>query len=233
MPLVGGSIAINANGGAEARAAVSAAREHHVCAGAVAWRSNTAQHVNVVVRRAAGTVHCHENLRCQSSWIYIPAGTHTPQIHLSDLFKGWRLIAKLRVTGADAPKSDINQILSADEQIAVGIHVSRSMYHSMGNVDRRLPVHAAVCGTTKFAGGARKVGRPELVMKPVTWPASLINCKPLLVASACPRKIGPRLAAVGGLPDVVTKVVSSKAEIMKRSQLVRIQNGIAAENTGF
>jgi len=41
------------------------------------------------------------------------------------------------------------------------------------------------------------------------------------------------LPAVGGLPDVVTKIVSSKAEIMKGSQLVRIQNGIAAENTGF
>src|SRR6266403_1586284 len=160
MPFVGGSIVVDANGGAEAGAVIGAPRNHYIGASAVAGRTHTAQHVNVVVCGAAGTVHCHENLRCQSSWIYIPTDPHTPQIHLSDLLKGWRLIAKLRVTGADAPKSDIDQILSSDEQITVGIHVSRSMYHPMGNVDRSLPRHAAVCGTAEFTGGARKVGRP-------------------------------------------------------------------------
>ena len=191
MPFVGGSVVIDTNRRGEAGAAVGAARNHYIGAIAVAGRADTAQHVNVVVCGTAGTVHCHENLRGQSSWIYIATDPHTPQIHLSDLFKGWRLIAKLRVTGADAPKSDVNQILSADEQIAVGIHVSRPMYHPMRNVDWSLPGHAAVCGTTKFARAARIVARPVLVMKPVTWPAGLINCKPLLVASACSRKTGP------------------------------------------
>ena len=102
----------------------------------------------------------------------------------------------------------------------------------MGNVDRRLPGQAAVRGTAKLAGGARKEVRPKLVLEPVTWPAGLINRKPLLVASACPDKIGPGLAAVGRPPDVVTKCVP-KAEIEKCSQLVRIQNGIAAENVIF
>src|SRR5437899_7937330 len=167
MPLVCGWVVIDSHRRAKAGAAVGAAREHHVCAVAIAGRPDTAQHVNVIIRRSARTIHCHENLRCQSSWIYIPADPDAPQIHLSDLFKGWRLIAKLRVTGTDAPKSDINQILSANEQIAVGIYVSRSMYHPMGNVDRGLPGHAPVCGTAEFAGAARIVDRPVLVMKPV------------------------------------------------------------------
>lgn len=191
MPLVCGGIVIDSHRRAKARAAIGAAREHHVCAGGVAWRPNTAQHVNVVVRGSARTVHCQEYLRCQSSWIYIPADSLAAKIDLSDLFKGWRLITKLRVTGANAPKGDIEQILAADEQIAIGIHVKRSMHETVGNVDRNLPGHAAVCGTAKFAGGARKEVRPKLVLKPVTWPAGLINRKPLLVASACPHKIGP------------------------------------------
>ena len=125
------------------------------------------------------------------SWIHIPADPHATEIDLSHLFKDWRLITNLRVTGANAPKSIIEQILSADEQIAVGIHVRRSMNDPMGNIDRTLPGHATVCGTAKFAGRARKEVRPKLVVKPVTWPAGLINRKPLLVASACPRKTGP------------------------------------------
>ena len=219
MPFVCGGIVIDSHRRAKARAAIRAAREHHVCAVGVAGRPNTAQHVNVVVRGSTRTVHCQKYLRCQPRWIYIPADPHAAQIDLSNLFKEWRLITKLRVTGANAPKGDIDQILSADEQIAVGIHVRCSMNDTMGNIDRPLPGHAAVCGTTKFAGRARIELRPKLVVIPVTRPAGLINRKPLLVASACPRKIGPRLAAVGGLPDVVTKC-SLKAEIEKRSQLV-------------
>ena len=219
MPFVCGGIVIDSHRRAKARAAIRAARDHHVCAVGVAWRPNTAQHVNVIVRGSTRTVHCQKYLRCQPSWIHIPADPYAAQIDLSDLFKDWRLITKLRVTGADAPKGDIDQIFSADEQIAVGIHVSRSMNDTMGNIDRALPGHAAVGGTAKFAGRARKEVRPKLVLKPVTWPGGLINRKPLLVASACPGKIGPRLAAVGRLPDVVTKCVP-KAEIEKRSQLV-------------
>jgi hypothetical protein len=191
MPFVCGGIVVDSHRRAKARAAIRAAREHDVCAVAIAWRPNTAQHVNVVIRGSTRTVYCQKYLRCQPSWIYIPADPHASQIDLSDLFEDWRLITYLRVTGANAPKLGTDQILSADEQIAVGIHISGSMDDPMRNINRALPGHAAVCGTAKFAGGARKVGRPKLVLKPVAWPGGLINRKPLLVASACPRKIGP------------------------------------------
>ena len=107
MPFVCGGIVIDSHRRAKARAAIGAAREHHVCTGAVAWRLNTAQHVNVVIRGPARTVHGQEYLRRQSSWIYIPADPHATQIDLSYLFKNWRLITKLRVTGPDAPEGDI------------------------------------------------------------------------------------------------------------------------------
>ena len=168
MPFVCGRIVIDFHWRAKARAVICAAREHHVCTVAVAWRPNTAQHVNVVIRGSTRTVHRHEYLRCQPARIYIPAGPHATQVDLSDLFEDWRLAANLRVAGANAPKLGTDQILSADEQIAVGIHISGSMYDPMGNIDRALPGHAAVCGTAEFAGRAGKVGGPKLVLKPVT-----------------------------------------------------------------
>jgi hypothetical protein len=191
MPFVGGGVVIDFHRRAKARTAICAASDHHVCAVAVAWRPNTAQHVNVVICGSTRTIHCQEYLRCQPSRIYIPAGSHTTQIDLSDLFKDWRLIKNLRVAGANAPKLGTDQILSTDEQIAVGIHIRGSMDDAMRNIDWTLPAHAAVCGTAEFAGRAGKVGRPKLVLKPVTWTVGLIDRKPLLVTSARARKTCP------------------------------------------
>jgi hypothetical protein len=191
MPFVGGGIIIDFHRRAKAHAAICAASDHYVCAVAIAWRPNTTQHVNVVIRGSTRTIHCQEYLRCQPTRIYIPAGPHATQIDLSDLFEDWRLSTNLRVTGANAPKLGTDQILSTDEQIAVGIHIRSSMDDSMRNIDWALPGHAAVCGTAKFAGRARKIGRPKLVLKPVARPGGPINRKPLLVASARPRKTCP------------------------------------------
>ena len=104
------------------------------------------------------------------------------------------------------------------------------MYDTMGNIDRALPAHAAICGTAKFAGRAGKVGRPKLVLKSVTRAGGLINRKPLLISSTCSWKTRPRLAAVSRLPIVVAKVVPQKVIIEKRPYLVCTQNRIAAEN---
>jgi hypothetical protein len=230
MPFVCGRIVIDFHWRAKARAAIGAARDHYVCAVAVAGRPNTAQHVNIVIRRSAGTVHGHEYLRCQSCWIYIPAHPYATQIDLSDLFEDWRLSADLRVTGANAPKLGADQILSTDEQIAVGIDVSGSMNDTMRNVNWALPVHAAICGTAKFAGRAGKALSPKLVLKSVTRAGGPINRKPLLISSTCPWKTRPRLAAVSRLPIVVAKVVPQKGIIEKRPYLVCTQNRITAEN---
>jgi hypothetical protein len=191
MPFVCGRIVIDFHWRGKGRTAIRAACDHHVCAGAVAWRPNTAHHVNIVVRRSTRAVHCQKDLPSKPSWIYISAGPHATQIDLSDLFKNWRHTRILRVTGANAPKLGSDQVLSTNEQSAIGIHVRRSMYDTMGNIDRTLPAHAAICGTAKFAGRAGKGLRPKLVLKPMTRPGGPINRKPLLIASTRPRQTGP------------------------------------------
>jgi len=217
MPFVCGRIVIDSHWRGEGHTAIRAAREHHVCAVAVAWRTNTAHHVNIVVRRSTRAIYRQKDLPCQPSRIYIPAGPHPTQIDLSDLFEDWGLSTNLRISGTNAPKLRSNQVLSTNEQSASGIHIRRSMYDTMGNIDRALPAHAAICGTAKFAGRARKVGRPKLVLKSVTRAGGPVNRKPLLISSTCPWKTHPRLAAVSRLPIVVAKVVPQKRIIEKSS----------------
>jgi hypothetical protein len=196
MPFVCGRIVIDFHRRAKACATIGAASDHYVCAVAVAGRPNTAQHVNIVIRRSTRAIHCQKDLACQPSRIYIPAGAHPTQIDLSDLFEDWRLSADLRVTGTNTPKLSADQIFSTDEQIAIGIHIRCAMYDTMGNIDRVLPVHAAICGTAKFARRTGKGLSPKLVLKSVTRAGGPINRKPLLISSTCSWKTRPRLAAV-------------------------------------
>ena len=191
MPFVCGRIVIDSHWRGEGHTAIRAAREHHVCAVAVAWRTNTAHHVNIVVRKSTRAIHCQKDLPCQPSRIYIPAGSHPTEVDLSDLFEDWGLSTNLRISGTNAPKLRSNQVLSTNEQSASGIHIRRSMYDTMGNIDRALPTHAPICGTAKFAGRAGKGLRPKLVLKPMTWPGGPINRKPLFIASTRPRQTGP------------------------------------------
>src|SRR4051812_11817179 len=149
MPFVCGRIVVDFHWRGKGRSAIRAAREHHVCAVAVAWRPNTAHHVNIVVRRSTRAIHCQKDLACQPSRIYIPARPHPTQIDLNDLFEDWRLSTNLRVSGANAPKLGSDQVLSTNEESASGIHIRRSMYDTMRNIDRALPAHAAICGTAK------------------------------------------------------------------------------------
>ena len=230
MPFVCGRIVIDFHWRRKGHTAIRAAREHHVCAVAVAGWTNTAHHVNIVVRKSTRAIHCQKDLPCQPSRIYIPAGSHPTEVDLSDLFEDWGLSTNLRISGTNAPKLRSNQVLSTNEQSAISIHIRRSMYDTMGDIDRALPAHAAICGTAKFAGRARKVGRPKLVLKSVTRAGGLIDRKPLLISSTCSWKTRPRLAAVSRLPIVVAKVVPQKGIIEKRPYLVCTQNRIAAEN---
>ncbi len=105
MPFVCGRIVIDFHWRGKGRTAIRAAREHHVCAVAVAWRTNTAHHVNIVVRRSTRAIHCQKDLPCQPSRIYIPAGPHPTQIDLSDLFEDWRLSTDLRVSWSECTKT--------------------------------------------------------------------------------------------------------------------------------
>src|SRR5678815_1008148 len=96
---------------------------------------------------------------------------------IRDRFEYRRLITNLSVTGTNAPKSDIVEVFTADEKIAIGINIRRSMDDAMGDIDRALPTHAAVRRTAKFSGRAGKEVRPKLVLKAVTRPGGPINRK--------------------------------------------------------
>ena len=64
MPLVRRGIVVDANRRAEADAAVRAARNLYIGAGAVVGRSDARQHIDVVIRGAAGAVDCQKDLAC-------------------------------------------------------------------------------------------------------------------------------------------------------------------------
>ena len=72
----------------EGQSAVRAAREHYVGAGGKAEWLHTGQHVNVVVSRAAGTIHRQEQLPRKSLWIdRVGEIQIAAQVDLNDLVK--------------------------------------------------------------------------------------------------------------------------------------------------
>ena len=84
-------VVINPVRRAKSYSAVGAAREHYVCPGVEACRLNARQHVNVVIGRAARTIHYQEALPCQAAWIDRVAEIETAaKVDLGDLIKGRR-----------------------------------------------------------------------------------------------------------------------------------------------
>jgi hypothetical protein len=125
VPLVRRGIVIDANSRAEAGAAVRAARNHHICASAVAGRTHAGQRVNVIVRRSTGTVNPQELLADESSWIYVSTNHAPTHVHGRNLVKGWRHSRVLRIGRTNAPKT-ASAIVAANEEVAVASHVKCS-----------------------------------------------------------------------------------------------------------
>src|SRR6266404_4272647 len=138
MPLVGGSIVVDANGGAEAGAAVGAPRNHYIGAIGVAGRSHTAQHVDVVVCRTPGAVNRQKYLAYEASRVDRPTNHAASHVHRRDLIKGWRLVPNLCVARANAPEA-ASAISAADEEIAVSSNVECSPPGRVRKTERTLP----------------------------------------------------------------------------------------------
>jgi hypothetical protein len=98
MPLAGiNRVVIDLMRRAESLPAIGAARKHHV-GRASARRLHTCQHINVVVRRAAGAINCQEGLSCKSAWIYIPTkNQEAAEINWGNSVKSRCLPAKLGI----------------------------------------------------------------------------------------------------------------------------------------
>ena len=199
MPLVGRSIVIDANGRAKARAAVGAARNHHIRAVTVAGRSHTGQHIDVVIRRAPGAVNCQKDLAREAAWIDRPASEATAEVHCRNLVKRRRLVSNLRIRRADTPKAT-SAISAANEEIAITGHVERSPTCGVRQTERSLPCDTGVSGAVEQPTAACRSRAPRLVLESVSWAVGSVDCEPLLVAAPC-CSVGlqfcPILAAIG------------------------------------
>src|SRR5947208_12885986 len=86
----------------EGYSAVGAAHKHHVgCASS--GRQHARQHVNIVVRHTAGTVHCQKQLPRKPSGIDCAAENQVAaHVNWSYLIECGCLVSKLRVARSDA-----------------------------------------------------------------------------------------------------------------------------------
>src|SRR6266571_1898047 len=214
MPFVGGGIIVDANGRTEARAAVGAARNHHIGAVAVAGRSHAAQHVDVVVGCAARAVNCQEYLAYEASWVDRPTNHAASHVHRRNLVKRRRLVSNLRIRRANTPEAT-SAISAANEEIAVSSNVECSPPGRVRETQRRLPGDPAIGGAVEQPASAGRGRAPSLVLKAVPRSVRLIYGKPFLVACSCVSvrlQFQPGLAAVCGAVDVIAKCLQ-QAEV--------------------
>ena len=182
---------------AKGLAAVCAAGEHHVGPVAGAGRQHTGDHVDVVVSRTTGTVHCYERLPTESDPIYPALDEVATHVNLSDSVKSRCLAPVLRVARTHAPK---RAPASGEKKIAIRVNVHSSGIGRVGNINRRHPGGPAVRGTVEFPKVTSKEARPKMIDESMTHAPNIrINGEPFLVTSM-PRFIGrllrPGLAAV-------------------------------------
>src|SRR6266404_1336365 len=104
---------------AEGRAAVGAAHKHHV-GGASPVRHDAGQHVDVVVRRAAGAIDRQEYLSIQSRWVDSPAPEEATHVDGGASVKSRRLGRDLRIARALAKEGA--ESFAADKQVTIGVH---------------------------------------------------------------------------------------------------------------
>ncbi len=207
MPFVGRSIVIDADGRAEACAAVGATREHHIGPAAVTRWPHAGQRINIVVSRPAGTVNPQELLADESSWIYVSTNHAPTHVHGRNLVKGWRHSRVLRIGRTDAPKT-ASAIVAANEEVAVASHVKCSPTRRIRQAKRTLPCNTAIGGAVEQSTAASSCRTPGLVLETVARAVRSINGEPLLVTSkgtSIRLETQPRLAAVCRAVDVITK----------------------------
>ena len=177
MPLARVVIVVDGHRRAESRAAIGAANEHHI-GGAPARRLNACQHVNVIVGGGPGVIHPKETLSIESAGIDPTANKVAAHVNLSKLIENWRLVAVLRVARAGAPK---HVPFTADIEVAVTVHIKRSEYRLVRNIDLRLPCHSGVGRTVEYPNVATSLV-VRLILEAVPRSAGLIDGEPLFVA---------------------------------------------------
>jgi hypothetical protein len=191
---------------AKGLAVVRAAGEHHVGPVAGAGRKHTGDHVDVIVSRTAGTVHCYERLAAESYSIYAALNQVATHVDLRSLVEGRCLTSILCVARANAPK---RAPASGEKKIAVRVDIHRSGIGRVWNINRTHPGCPAIRGTIKFPKVTSKEAGPKLIYESVAHASDIrINGEPFFVTSM-PRFIWrllhKGLAAVCGAPQIIAK----------------------------
>src|SRR4030095_16341026 len=145
MPFAWVGIVVHPNGRAEGCAAIRAANEHHI-GGAPAGRLNACQHVNVIVGGGPGMVPREHTLPIECPWIDAAANQVPAHVNGSYLVKHRCLVPKLRIARTRASKIEP---FATHVETAVAIHIKRSEYGLVRNIDWRLPCDSGVGRTVE------------------------------------------------------------------------------------
>src|ERR1043166_3851427 len=189
-------IIVDSNGRAKARSAIGAARKHHIGAVARAVRFHTGQHVNIVIRWAAGTVQGHKDLTTKANAVDAALDEAAAQVHRRGLVKRGGLPTILRIARARAPKTAAG---AADKQVTIASHIERSRLHRVGKANGSLPGDPAVGRPTKCSAVTCEKTGPKLILESMPRAAGEIDREPFFVASvraAVRRSFRPGLPAV-------------------------------------
>src|SRR5207253_7157243 len=167
---------------------------------AAPWRHDASQHVNVVVSRTTGAINRQEQLPVQSCRIDAAAAEDATHVDRGNLVKNRRLVPDLRIARADAVKHIVKVAFAAKKEISIRGHVQGSQIGRVRNSDGSLPGDPAISGSAELAAAAASSRVPRLILEPVPRAASLIDGKPLLIAStreAVGLQLCPGLATIG------------------------------------
>ncbi|PYL67692.1 MAG: hypothetical protein DMF28_08555 [Verrucomicrobia bacterium] len=156
-------------------------------------------------------------------------------VHGGASIKSWRLAPDLRIARALAVKRRVP--LAPDKQVAVRVHIERSVHRPIGNVNWTLPGDAAVGGALEFHATAAAVNAVVgLVLETMARAVSLINGEPFLVAAAgafVGLQFRPGLTTVCRAPKIVAKKgesVRSKTEVEEITHLIGVRHWVTTKN---
>ena len=182
VPLVRQAIVIDPVRRAEGQSSVCAAHKHHVGCRSPRW-FHAGQHVNVVVSRTAGAIDRQKCLPSKPPRIDCAAenqvATHIDV--LSYPVKDRCLVPDLSIARANTGK---RVPLSADKEIAIGVHIQGSICRPAWNDDWCLPGDATVGRALELYPAPATVNPvARLILESMPGTACLVYRKPLLVAS--------------------------------------------------
>src|SRR5204863_6667638 len=112
------------------------------------------EHVNVIISGSARTIDGQEYHSIQTCWIDSTATDEATHVDEGASVKGGRLATNLGIARTNAVKA---APFSADKEIAVGVHIERSVHRPVRNNDRILPGNPAISGALEFHAAAATI----------------------------------------------------------------------------